>query len=473
MPKRIGLSTLQASTIDILNVIRSNASPEYMDNIPEVTKASDIPAVGEALFGYPALANQFLSALINRIALVRVNSATFNNPFSHLKKGYLEYGETVEEIFVNLVKGLQFDPEKAEKRELKRYLPDVKASFHVINWRVLYPVTIEEEELRRAFLSLDGVTDLISRIVDSIYTAADYDEFLLFKYMIIKAVNGGSLFPVSIDETDIRNAAIGFRGASSLLPFISTKYNEQHVQNNTPVTIQAIFMDALFNAQFDVNILSAAFHMDKADFMGRLHLVDDFTSFDNARFDVIRAESDGLEEVTAAELANMANVLGVLVDEDWFQVYDNLNKFTEKYVASGLRWNYFYHTWKTVSHSPFSNALVFLKSDGTTTAATSLTYTVRDVDTDNDGNMTATLDLTAATGAGTFKDKNYIFVQTEDAVEKLVGVLPYGGLIIPAATATTANEDVDLAVTDGITTYEATVDIEDIVPGATISFTTS
>ena len=44
-----------------------------------------------------------------------------------------------------------------------------------------------------------------------------------------------------------------------------------------------IFMDADFNAEFDVDVLSAAFNMEKADFMGRLFLIDDFTSFDNER----------------------------------------------------------------------------------------------------------------------------------------------------------------------------------------------
>ena len=175
MPRRISNTTLNASTIDILNVIRQNASLEYQNAVPQITQASDIPAVGEVLMGYPALANQFINALVNRIALVRVESATFNNPYSRLKKGYLEYGETVEEIFVNIAKVFVYSEEKAEQRELKRYLPDVRAAFHVINWRVLYPVTIEEEQLRQAFLSIDGVQDMIARIVDTVYTAAEYD----------------------------------------------------------------------------------------------------------------------------------------------------------------------------------------------------------------------------------------------------------------------------------------------------------
>ena len=140
MAKRIAVSTLNASTIDILNTIRANASAEYQGSVPVVTKATDIPKVGEVLYGYPALANQFLSALVNRIALVRVKSAVFNNAYSQLKKGYLEFGETVEEVFVNICKAREFSAEKAESRELKRSLPDVRTAFHTMNYRVQYPL---------------------------------------------------------------------------------------------------------------------------------------------------------------------------------------------------------------------------------------------------------------------------------------------------------------------------------------------
>ena len=182
MAKRIAINKLNASTIDILNVIRQNASSEYQSLVPEVAQYNDIPKVGEVLMGYPALANEFLNALINRIALVRAKSATFNNPYVGLKKGYLEYGETVEEVFVNIAKAREFSAEKAKDREFRRSIPDVRAAFHVMNIKLQYPVTIEDEQLKRAFLSINGVTDMISAIIQSVYTALEYDEFLLFNH---------------------------------------------------------------------------------------------------------------------------------------------------------------------------------------------------------------------------------------------------------------------------------------------------
>lgn len=451
MARRIANSTLNASTIDILNVIRQNASYDYQQNVPEVTTVNDIPKVGEIIYGTPAFANQFINALVNRIAIVRVQSATFNNPYSILKKGYIEYGETVEDIFVSIAKAVDFNVEKAPKREFQRTIPDVRSAFHVMNWRVMYPVTIQDEDLRQAFLSIDGVQNLIAKIVDAVYTAAEYDEFLLFKYLLIKAISHGKMFPNSIGAgTDLSEAAVKFRGTSNLLPFMSNEYNEASVKTNTPKDRQVIFMDAMFNAQFDVNVLASAFNMEKADFMGRLFLIDNWTDFDNERFDIIRANSDGIEEVTTEELALLANVKAVILDENWFQVYDNNNKFTEKYVASGLYWNYFYHTWKTISNSPFANAVVFVTSAADIALPASITV---HVDAKDESDVATVFTISADFESAGLSPHSVNFVQTEPLTTEGIAVKKYGGLIIPTAKLDTA---ITLVAEINGTTYTAT-----------------
>lgn len=464
MPKRIAVSTLNASTMDILNVIRQNASYEYQQNVPEVTKASDIPRVGEVIYGTPAFANQFINALVNRIAIVRMQSATFNNPYSVLKKGYIEFGETVEDIFVSIAKGVDFDPEKGKSREFKRTFPDVRSAFHTMNWRVMYPVTIQDEDLKQAFLSLEGVQNLIAKIVDTVYTGAEYDEFLLFKYLMIKAISHGKMKPESIgDGTDLKESAVAFRGTSNLLPFISSDYSEAGVKTNTPKDRQIIFMDAKFNAQFDVNVLASAFNMDKADFMGRLFLIDNWTSFDNERFDVIRKNSDGIEEVTAGELALLANVKAVIVDENWFQIYDNNNKFTEKYVASGMYWNYFYHTWKTVSSSPFANAVVFVTDTASIALPETLTCEIITKDVSKEAIVFA---ISADTDVASLAPNSVHFIQTEALTTAGIAVQKYGAIIIPAsksATEITIEAEVNGTVYKGETTITSASDVGETV----------
>ena len=434
MAKRIAVTTLNASTIDILNTIRANASYEYQSSVPVVAKASDIPRVGEVLYGYPALANQFINALINRIALVRVKSAVFNNAYAELKKGYLEFGETVEEVFVNIAKAREFSVEKAEYREMKRTLPDVRTAFHAMNWRVQYPVTIQDEDLRQAFTSMNGVQDLIAKIVDAVYTAAEYDEFLLFKYLMIKAIAHGKMYPVAIGA-DIKDGAVKFRGISNKIAFMSDKYNASGVTTATPKADQYIFMDSEYNANYDVNVLAGAFNMDKAEFIGKLKLIDDWTTFDNDRFAEIAKESDMIEPITPEELALMANVKAVLVDSEWFQFYDNNNKFTEKYVSSGMYWNYFYNVWKTVSSSPFSNAIVFVEDTANIEAPATITVEVVNKSTAENGTV---MIIEAQENDATLANSNYKFVQTEDATTKGIAVHKYGAYMFPANAEGTA-----------------------------------
>ena len=423
MPRRIAISNLNASTLDILNTIRANASAEYQQYVPEVTKATDIPKVGEVLYGYPAFANQFINALVNRIALVRVKSATFNNDYAELKKGYLEFGETVEEVFVSIAKAREFSAEKAKDREFKRTLPDVRSAFHTMNYRVQYPITIQDEDLRMAFMSINGVQDLIAKIVNSVYVAEQYDEFLLFKYLLIKAFTQGKIYimPAAAPEA-YKDWAAAFRSVSNKLTFMSKEYNAEGVTTVTPKADQYIFMDSDFNAKFDVNVLASAFNMDKADFMGRLKLIDDFGTFDNERFSEIMAGSDMIAPVTDEELQIMKSVHAIIVDREWFQIYDNNNKFTEDYVAAGMYWNYFYNVWKTVSSSPFSNIVAFIEDNGSTILVPDETIiSISSIENYDKGKIF------------TVEAEGYIMhhVQTEELTKKGVAVHPYGAYIVP------------------------------------------
>ena len=462
MPRRIAVNTLNASTIDILNTIRANATYEYQQVVPEIESVNEIPRVGEVLYGYPALANQFINALVNRIALVRVKSATFNNAYAQLKKGYLEFGETVEEVFVEIAKAREFSAEKAEAREFKRTLPDVRTAFHVMNWRAQYPITIQDEDLRMAFQSINGVQDLIAKIIDSVYTAAEYDEYLLFKYLMIKAISHGKMYPVSIGTGEMKDAAVAFRGTSNMMTFLKTQYNASGVHTATPKSDQYIFMDAMYNASYDVNVLASAFNMDRADFSGKLMLIDDWTSFDNDRFEEIRKNSDMIEEVTDEELALLRDVKAVLIDGEWFQVYDNIIKFTEVYVSSGLYWNYNLNIWKTVSSSPFSNAIVFVADSANVAMPETFTVEVSDKSIAENAIV---LTLNVQDDDAVLHSTEANFVQTQSAVEQSIAVHKYGAVIFPSGEGS-----FNLVMEVGGETYTSTTACTGAaVPGATFT----
>lgn len=356
--------TLTNSSVDILNVIRNNASQNYRDYVPKATADADsVRQIGAVIMDYPALQNEFLSALVNRIGRVLITSKMYDNPWAFFKKGLLEFGETVEEIFVNIAKPFQFDPAVAESNIFKREIPDVRAAFHIMNYQKYYKATIANDQLRQAFLSWQGITDLIAKIVDAMYTGANYDEFQTMKYLLARHILDGHMYPVQIPTVSTENMksiVSVIKGTSNKFTFLSTDYNLAGVANNSPKTDQYMLINSTFDATMDVEVLASAFNMDKAEFSGRRVLVDSFGSLDTERLAELFAGDTTYEEISSEELKALDAIPAVLVDKNWFMIFDNFYNFTEQYNGEGLYWNYWYHVWKTFSVSPFANNALFI-----------------------------------------------------------------------------------------------------------------
>ena len=366
--------TLTNSSVDVLNVIRNNASQNYKDYVPVATaNAESIREIGAVIMDYPALQNEFLSALVNRIGRVLITSRMYENPWSMFKKGMLEFGETVEEIFVNIAKPFQFDPAVAESTVFKREIPDVRSAFHIMNYQKYYKATIQNDQLRQAFLSWQGITDLIAKIVDAMYTGANYDEFQTMKYMLAKRILNGQLFPVTIptvETTNMKAIVSTIKGVSNKFEFLSSKYNLAGVQTHTKKSDQYLLINAKFDAEMDVEVLASAFNMDKAEFAGHRVLVDSFGDLDIGRLNMLFANDPTYTEISEDELQALNSIPAIMVDKDFFMIFDNFYNFTEQYNGEGLYWNYWYHVWKTFSVSPFANNAIFIAGTPSVTTVT-------------------------------------------------------------------------------------------------------
>lgn len=366
--------TLTNSSVDILNVIRNNATINYQNYVPLATPDADsIREIGAVIMDNPQLQNEFLSALVNRIGRVLITSKMYENPWSMFKKGLLEFGETIEEIFVNIAKPYQFDPAVAESNLFKREIPDVRSAFHIMNYQKYYKTTIQNDQLRQAFLSWQGITDLIAKIVDSMYTGANYDEFQTMKYMLAKHVLDGRMYPVTIptvSDTNMKTIVSTIKGVSNNYEFMSSKYNLAGVQNYSMKADQYLLINSKFDATMDVKVLASAFNVDKAEFVGKRVLVDSFGSLDIDRLNILFAGDPTYTEISATDLEALDAIPCILVDKDWFMIFDNYFNFTEQYNGEGLYWNYWYHVWKTFSVSPFANNALFIPGTPNVTKVT-------------------------------------------------------------------------------------------------------
>jgi hypothetical protein len=121
------------------------------------------------------------------------------------------------------------------------------------------------------------------------------------------------------------------------------------------------------------------------------------------------------------------------VDDEWFQFYDNLFIMTDKQVSSGMYWNYFLNVWKTISTSPFSNAVVFVAENADIVEPATFTVTV----VGKDASPLGTILTLAVEDKDTLANTNYEFVGTEESVTEGIAIQEYGVVIIPADNTNT------------------------------------
>ena len=99
-----------SAAVNVMNAIRADASADYKERVPVATLAN-IEAVGNPILQYSATMNEFLSALVNKVALTVVSNRIYENPLAILKRGYIPLGKDVEEIYTNPAKAVTYNME--------------------------------------------------------------------------------------------------------------------------------------------------------------------------------------------------------------------------------------------------------------------------------------------------------------------------------------------------------------------------
>lgn len=331
---------------EILNTIRDNASDIYRERIPEATQ-NNIQAVQEAMTDpeNAVVTNEFMSTLLNMIIKQVIHNKLFSNPLKSLKKGKKPLGDTIEEIYTNFIKADVYDQTGANL--LQRKLPDTKTVFHRMNRQDKYKVTVNPEELFKAFSSYERLESYIGGIINTLYNSSELDEFVLTKELIRQALDNNAIKIVNIDdpllgETQAKNFIKAVKTVSGDMVFPNTNNNaylEAQDKDNKPIITfsrpseQVLILDNPTNVSVNVDVLATVFNMSVAQ-------------FNETRKIVIDAFPD-------------PDIRACLVDEQFFQIYDDLLMFREFENPEGLYKNYYLHVWQTLAYSILVNAVCF------------------------------------------------------------------------------------------------------------------
>lgn len=331
-----------------LDRIRNRASSDYRARIPEATQAG-VQATMQKLMEYRPMRNEFIDALVNRIGLVVARNNSWSNPLAEFKQGMLQYGDTIEEFHMGLIKAKTYDPDRdsLEKDLFGTSRPEVQSSFHRINRQDKYKVTVNEPLLQRAFLETNGLTSFISQTMQSITTSDNWDEFLMTCRLFPEYESNGGFFKVQVPdvisedstEADAKKALRTMRAVADNLTFISTKYNPAGMPMAAQRSDLLLFVTPEFNAAIDVEALAGAFNVDLA----RLH----------GRIIPIPADQFGIDGVQA-----------IMTTADFFVIADSLFETASLWNPDSLQNNHWLHHHQVVSASRFVPAVMFTTKPG-------------------------------------------------------------------------------------------------------------
>ena len=273
----------------------------------------------------------------------------FNNRLAKFKSGGVTSAHDVEEIFIEMAKNAEaYDPEG--KNPLGRRSPSpVQVVYHRKNREDCYAISIGDIDFVRTFRSESTLDEFIKGQINSVYSKDQFDEWILMKELLATYKNGdGETGYFDYEVTDItkkssknefaKEMVKAVRKAVQDLSFPSTEYNVAGVNTWSEASELALLVNKDVLVECDVEMLASAFHQSNTD----MKVVPEIIPMDN--------------------FGSLTDTYGLLVDKEWFKVWDTLIKMEPQRNAQGLFTNYFYHHHQILSASPFKNAVRFKKA---------------------------------------------------------------------------------------------------------------
>lgn len=302
---------------------------------------------------FVAKTNEFLEALYNKVIYSRVDSMQFSNPFKKYDSYPIKFGDTIENIFVEMPKGYKYDKDATDP--FTRKVPSVKALYASINVELQYETTVYDSILRRAALSEYGFMNIIDNILGQLSVAVEVDEY----FGTIALLNNEDIYAEGIQEllkgaTDTETAGIVCKkivdtATDFALP--KTTNNKTQVRNVAPVSRQLVVIKDKLANQINYDFLVGLFNIDKVGSMPEIIRVDTFKVEDD--------EGNWVGD----------DIDFIVIDTNAFDNHVALQDGGMIYNPKGKYTNHFYNLWKLYGFKYFYNARAFKLVDELTAAS--------------------------------------------------------------------------------------------------------
>lgn len=341
----------------------------YHTQVPAVDVTTSISAFGQPILDNPAIANEFISALINRIAYTAVNTKNFNNKLAQLKGEERPLGYASQEIYVNPAQSREYNVNDFAGI-LAKYEADVKVQYTAKNVDRQFPVSITRQELKKAFVSWGDFESFIDSLVNSLYNGLYITEYEMTKGLVASAYKDNTAIVETISgvstEANLKALIKKLRALFLNMQLPSREYNAWYkiggegrpvnTWNEADDTVLLIRNDIL--SEVSVDVLSAAFNMSEASFLGRVIGIDSFDQYDE----------------TGTKVFDGSNIVCFIGDRRWFMIHDQETFIDQWYNANNRVWNYYLNYVAQYAYSFFANGVIIALADPTVTT-TALAFT--------------------------------------------------------------------------------------------------
>ena len=339
--------------VTFTKALATAASQEFQDRIGTVTKES-MHEVGKIISEYPTAKNEFINVLTNQVAKQRFFSKSYENPYKLFKKGMLPYGKSIESIFVDIVKGKdrtrKTDGSALATDLLTRENPNVKVEYYTENKQMQYQATISDEELKGAFRTENGLSELTSRILQAPLNSAEYDDFLLVKHALshLKGAEvklGKTAYDKLTLQEKAQSLVTAIKSYILKMGFLSNQYNGQGVMTYSKPQDLVCFVPTDLLAVMDVQLLAQAFNVSYDQINLHVLPIDNFV------------KCVGSGEATYAE---DTETQCIICDKEALQIWETLNSSETFRNPQALYTNVWFNRWGIVASCNFVNCVKFV-----------------------------------------------------------------------------------------------------------------
>lgn len=341
------------SSVEVYTAVWKTLSPTWQERIPDPGKTSweQIKLIMNAnTFAAAENRNEIYDALVNRIGLTRVIQQTLTNPINRtFQRGAMRYGATVQEIMSDVINAESFEIGKDDVFE--KFQHRVESAYYNKMRRDVYPLTIEETHIDRAFINDGALASLEGSIRNQMYNGDSVDESIYMKktWQDFRYNPDIPLLPGQILKVpDVRKNLLDRNAMDCFLLSVKGRMNDMRFPKRTLNPFG--FMRQTSYEDFGLALSSEITLAHNVIDLSRL-FNPEYQGFDMPIIPVDSFVVDPDSETTAP----MGDVLGILFDRNVFRVYDRLRTMRTHENGRNLYRNYFYHVHQLFMASPFYN----------------------------------------------------------------------------------------------------------------------